>query len=120
MLTLINYAKEGRPVVAYNISRAFLYCDMDDFVTQVVDDISVDMLLRSNPEYTKYICIAKSKKTLICLQWTKSLYSTLSTICVFQENHLGTLSGMVELNHYHDCVMSKDMNDHQMYHRMAC
>ena len=83
MLTLINNAKEGRPAAAYNISRAFLYCDMDDFVTQVVDDISVDMLLRSNPEYKEFVYVTKSKKVHLHLK--KAMYGTLRAARLFYE-----------------------------------
>jgi hypothetical protein len=114
LLTCVIDAKEGRDVATADVPGAFLHCDMDEEVYVVVDGTMVNILIRSNKKYAKYIHITKSGKKLIYLKLDKAMYGTLRAARIFWE-HLTKLlkENGFKANAYDTCVMNKIIDGQQ-------
>jgi hypothetical protein len=114
LLTLMVDAHECRDVATCDISGAFLQSDMDEFTLVVVDGALVDMLIRANKEFKKFVHIGKNGRKVVYLQLKKALYGTLRAARLFWENLTDKLEkkGFI-LNPYDSCVANKIINGHQ-------
>jgi hypothetical protein len=114
LLTLMIDAHEHRDVATCDITGAFLQSEMDEYTLVVVDGALVDMLLRANKDFAKFVHIGKNGKKVVYLQLKKALYGTLRAARLFWENLTDKLTkkGFI-LNPYDNCVANKIINGHQ-------
>jgi hypothetical protein len=66
-------ALEHRDVATSDVPGAFLHSDLDEDVTVIVDGALVDLLLKSNNKYAKYVHICKNGKKVVFLKLDKAL-----------------------------------------------
>ena len=114
LITLMIDANENRDVATADVPGAFLHSDIDEETFVVVDGALVDILVKSNNKYAKYIHITSTGKKLVFLQLDKALYGTVMAARLFFDNLSGVLKeyGFVA-NEYDVCVMNKMINGKQ-------
>ena len=114
MITCVQDAHEERYVVTADVPGAFLHSDMKELVHVVIDGALVDILVRANPKYKKFVHINKQGKQMMYLKLRKALYGTLTAARLFWENITDKLMKIgFELNEYDQCVANKDIDGSQ-------
>ena len=101
MITCVQDAHEERYVVR---------CD----VHVVIDGDLVDILVRANAKYKKFVHITKQGKKIMYLKLRKALYGTLTAARLFWGNITDKLKRIgFELNEYDQCVANKEIDGSQ-------
>jgi hypothetical protein len=107
-------AHEQRDVATCDISGAFLQSDMDEFTLVIVNGALVDMLIRANKDFGKFVHVGKNGRKVVYLQLKKALYGTLRAARLFWENLTDKLQKKgFTLNPYDSCVANKIINGSQ-------
>ena len=111
---LSTQAKE-RKVIIVDISGAFLQVNIDEMVTVIFKGTMVDLLIRTDHMYTKYVHTnKKSGKRVIYVQLTKAMYGCIKAACLFWENLSTQLKSMgFTINDYDMCVTNKMIDGKQ-------
>jgi hypothetical protein len=73
MLTCAIDASENRKI----ISGAFLQADVDKIVAVIFEGTIVDLLIRTDPIYDKYVHVNKVEKQMIYIQLTNAMYGCI-------------------------------------------
>ena len=76
-------AHENRDVATADVPGAFLHSDMDEETFVIVDGALVDVLVKQNNKYAKFIHITSSGKKLVFLQLDKALHGTVMAAQLF-------------------------------------
>ena len=114
MLTCAIDASKARKVITADISGAFLQADIDELVTVVFEGTMVDLLVRTDPMYAKYVHTTKSGKKLLYVQLTKAMYGCIKAARLFWENLSAQLKTMgFIINDYDMCVANKMIDGKQ-------
>jgi hypothetical protein len=114
MLSCAINTSEGRKVITADISGAFLQADIDEMATVIFKGSMVDLLIRTDPIYEKYVHVTKSGKKVIHVQLTKAMYGCIKAARLFWENltaHLKTMGFVV--NDYNMCIANKIIDGKQ-------
>ena len=108
LLTYVIDAMEGRVVVVADMSGAFLKTEMpeeDDDVIVIFEGKMVELLLRTDPSYEKYVHINKSGKKMLYVRLNKAMYGCLRAARLFYDNLAAQLRNMgFTINRYDLCV----------------
>ena len=98
-------------------SGAFLKTEMpeeDEDVTVVFEGQMVDLLIRTDPKYEKYVHINKAGKKVLYVRLKKAMYGCLRAARLFYDNLAGQLESMgFKINRYDLCVANKIIDGKQ-------
>ena len=78
MLSILIDSYEGRNVATADVKGAYLLSDMKDFVVVRVHGEALNIMLKVQPEYNKFLTVEKGKKVLY-LQLLKALYGCVQS-----------------------------------------
>ena len=111
LLTAAIDSSEGRSVATFNITGAFLKAYMDEFVLISLHGEEIEVLVKANIKYEKFVHVTKSGKKVLYLELIKAMYGCLKSARFFWE-HLSTHLGKVGFtsNQYNLCVANKQIN----------
>ena len=113
MALLTVSSAEKRKIISWDVERAYLLADQDDFVIVKFTGESVDVLCDVDEGYKQYVSIENGKKVLY-LQLLKALYGFLRSALLWYELYSSKLQGMgFVLNPYDTCVANKIINGKQ-------
>ena len=73
MLSILIDSYQGRNVATADVKGAYLLSDMKDFVVVRLHGEALNIMLKVQPEYNKFLTVEKGKKVLY-LQLLKALY----------------------------------------------
>ena len=105
---------ERRYVATADVPGAFLHSDIDGLIYVMVDGALVDILIRPNPKYKKFVHTTKNGRKIVYLRLKKALYGTITLARLFWENIAGKLSKFgFKANRYDNCVMNMYIEGHQ-------
>jgi Reverse transcriptase (RNA-dependent DNA polymerase) len=104
---LILDAIEDRHVLVCDIPGAFMQADIDEVVHVKMDGAILDVLIRIDPSYNRFV-ISEHGKPVLYTQLDKALYGTLQAALLFLVNKMGFV-----LNPYDSCVANKDIDGSQ-------
>jgi hypothetical protein len=114
MITSAIDASERRDVATADISGAFLQADIDELVLVMFEGVMVDLLIKTDPIYEKFIHVTKSGKKILYVKLTKAMYGCMKAARLFYEN-LSTylLKIGFTINEYDICTANKIINGKQ-------
>lgn len=108
LLSFMLDAADERCVGVVDIPGAFLTSDVEEDTYVIVDGVMVDMLLKSNPKYEKFVHTTRNGKRIVYLKLKKQMYGTVKAARVFYKGLVTFLTSLgFELNPYDECVMNK-------------
>jgi len=113
-LTAVIDAKEGRDVATVDIPGAFMQADIDEKLHVRFDGEILDILLKLDPSYARFVTYQRGKKTLFT-QLDKALYGTLQAALLFWKRLSSFLVDELgfKINKYDTCVANKIINGKQ-------
>ena len=86
----------------------------DEDVTVVFEGLMVDLLIKTDPKYKKYVHVTESGKRVLYVILKKVMYGCLMAARLFYENLKSQLVSMgFEINRYDLCVANKNINGKQ-------
>ena len=86
----------------------------DEDVTVVFEGLMVDLLIKTDPKYKKYVHVTESGKRVLYVILKKVMYGCLMAARLFYENLKSQLVSMgFEINRYSLCVANKKINGTQ-------
>ena len=104
MLTIIIDAYERRDVATADVAGAYLKAYMDDYVLIKFTGQSVDILLKMEPAYEKFVTMTRGAKTLYG-KLNKALYGCVKSALLWYRLFHETLKQMgFTINPYDPCV----------------
>jgi Reverse transcriptase (RNA-dependent DNA polymerase) len=113
-LTCLIDAIEDRHVLVCDIPGAFMQADIDEVVHVKMDGAILDVLIRIDPSYNRFVT-SEHGKPVLYTQLDKALYGTLQAALLFWKKlstFLVNKMGFV-LNPYDSCVANKDIDGSQ-------
>lgn len=106
---------EERDVATCDILDAFLQADIgDDLVHVKFEGPMVDLMIRTDPIYKKYVKVFPSRKKVLMVKLQKAMYGYIKAARFFYENLKKTLlnTGFI-INPYDECVANQNINGSQ-------
>ena len=114
LLSCVIDALEERDVATCDISGAFLQADIDDVVHVKFEGPMVDLMIRTDPLYKRFVKVFPSGKKVLMVQLKKAMYGCIKAARLFYENLKKTLLNMgFVLNPYDQCVANREINGSQ-------
>lgn len=94
LLSCVIDALEERDVATCDISGAFLQADIDDVVHVKFEGPMVDLMIRTDPLYKRFVKVFPSGKKVLMVQLKKAMYGCIKAARLFYENLKKTLLNM--------------------------
>ena len=83
MITAAIDATEKRDVATADISGAFLQAEIDELVLVVFEGVMVDLLLKTDPIYQKFVHVNRNGKKVLYVKLTKAMYGCMKAARLF-------------------------------------
>ena len=113
--SLVRDVVEKRDVAIFDIPGAYLQTALadDKIILMRIKGIFVDIMIKVNPEYAKYVVYKKGVKVLY-VRVLRALYGCIESAMLWYKFYAETLEGMgFEINPYDRCVANKMINGKQ-------
>ena len=115
LTSLVRDVVERRDVAVYDIPGAYLQTPVtkDRIIIMKLRGIYVDIMIKVNPEYAKYVVYENGVKVLY-VRVLRALYGCIESAMLWYHFYAETLEGMgFEINPYDRCVANKMINGKQ-------
>ena len=116
LLTCVIDAMEERAVAVADVSGAFLKTEMpedDEDVTVVFEGKMVELLIKTDASYEKYVHINNAGKKVLYVRLKKAMYGCLKAARLFYDNLAGQLEIMGFTRNRYDLCVANKVIDHK-------